>query len=111
MSAATTCEAADNLSGKSLDNSGIKTAAMMPMTAIVSSSSISVKAANLMQRRCARIAGIGVLRGAAPQQRVLLFEQLFDFPQLTNLVGALLDRIGEWRLAGLWGRAQSAVET
>ena len=76
---------------------------MMPMTAIVSSSSISVKAAALVQRRWARIADIGILHSSTAEQRVLLFQQLFDLAQLAHLVGALLDRIGERRLAGLRG--------
>src|SRR4051812_5882584 len=105
MSAQTTCAPAFNRSGKLPESCGMRIAARMPMTAIVKRSSMSVRPrrgicaqpwpAILVQRRAGGLsAGIG-LASAAAQQCILLAQQLLDFPQLANLVGPLLDRIGE----------------
>src|SRR5262245_42681880 len=97
----------------------------MPSTAIVMSSSISVRAARLLaeprtlnpepcsvqRRRFGRSRPIGSLDCAAAKQFVLLLQQLLNLAQLAKLIRPLLNRIGKRRLARLGRGAKRAVKT
>src|SRR5262245_4755608 len=111
----------------------MRTAARMPRTAKVRSSSMRVRAGRarlgqirrpllrdvdeahsrvcLVQSGCFGSAGIGCLVRAAAEQLILLLQQLFNFPQLADLVGPLFHGIGKGRQSPLWLRAERAVKT
>src|SRR5262245_34114332 len=106
----------------------MRTAARIPKTAKVSSSSIRVRArrdasgglcpslparavgkahhglASVQALRFDGVTGIGCLVRAAAEQLILLLQQLFYFPQLANLIGPLVHGVGKRRLTSLRGR-------
>src|SRR5438270_13924951 len=121
-----TCAAALSRSGRSPESCGMRMPARIASTAIVSSTSISVRAGRrrdsangwdqtgpgAREQACPRLkdlvqsrlfdrgTGIGGLGCAAAEQVVLLLQQLLDFAQLANLVLKLFDLIGVRRLTG-----------
>src|SRR5215471_13819438 len=97
----------------------------MPITAIVSRSSSSVKPAAVPADEAAEPRAVAraaaetlawnrtvniALHRAPAEQRILFLQQIFDFPQFPDHVGPLIDGIGKGRLAGLGGGATNAVK-
>src|SRR3954452_6300629 len=114
-----TCAAAFRRSGRSAESCGIRTPARIASTAMVSRTSISVRAGRALRQTGVRCGGssaatalgrsmqsrlfdsstgIRDLRRSAAEQVVLLLQQLLDFAQLANLLIKLFDLIGIGRL-------------